>query len=52
MLLDFTLPGMSGTEAVAAMLRRFPGVPALAVSASEDRRDATAPRGRARHFIL
>ncbi len=52
MLLDFSLPGMSGTEAVAAVLRRFPGVPVIAVSASEDRRDATAAlRAGARHFI-
>lgn len=51
-LLDFSLPGMSGTEAIAAMIRRFPGVPVLAVSASEDRRDATAAlRAGARHFI-
>jgi DNA-binding NarL/FixJ family response regulator len=51
-LLDFSLPGLSGTEAIAAVLRRFPGVPILAVSASEDRRDAEAAlRGGARHFI-
>ena len=51
-LLDFQLPGISGTEAIAAMLRRFPGVPIIAVSASEDRRDASAAlRAGARHFI-
>jgi DNA-binding NarL/FixJ family response regulator len=51
-LLDFQLPGVSGTEAIAAMLRRFPGVPIIAVSASEDRRDASAAlRAGARHFI-
>jgi len=51
-LLDFSLPGMSGTEAIAAVLRRFPGVPVLAVSASEDRRDSNAAlRAGARHFI-
>jgi DNA-binding NarL/FixJ family response regulator len=51
-LLDFTLPGMSGTEAVAAILRRFPAAAVVAVSASEDRRDATAAlRAGARHFI-
>jgi two-component system, NarL family, nitrate/nitrite response regulator NarL len=51
-LLDFSLPGMSGTEAIAAVLRRFPGVPVIAVSASEDRRDASAAlRAGAKHFI-
>lgn len=51
-LLDFTLRGISGTEAIAAVLRRFPGVPIIAVSASEDRRDATAAlRAGARHFV-
>jgi DNA-binding NarL/FixJ family response regulator len=51
-LLDFSLPGLSGTDAIAAVLRRFPGVPILAVSASEERRDATAAlRAGARHFI-
>jgi len=51
-LLDFLLPGVSGTEAIAAMVRRFPGVPIIAVSASEDRRDASAAlRAGARHFI-
>lgn len=51
-LLDFQLPGVSGTEAIAAMVRRFPGVPILAVSASEDRRDAGAAlRAGARHFV-
>ncbi|HEV7714651.1 MAG TPA: response regulator transcription factor, partial [Steroidobacteraceae bacterium] len=51
-LLDFRLPGMSGTEAVAAVLRRFPAVSIVAVSASEDRRDATAAlRAGAKQFI-
>lgn len=51
-LLDFRLAGISGTEAIVAMLRRFPGVPIIAVSASEDRRDASAAlRAGARHFI-
>jgi len=51
-LLDFSLPGMSGTEAIEAVVRRFPGVPVLAASASEDRRDASAAlRAGARHFI-
>ena len=51
-LLDFSLPGMSGTEAIGAVLTRFPGVALIAVSASEDRRDASAAlRAGARHFI-
>ena len=51
-LLDFQLPGISGTEAIAAMLRRFPGVPIIAVSASDERRDAGAAfRAGARHFV-
>jgi two-component system, NarL family, nitrate/nitrite response regulator NarL len=51
-LLDFSLPGISGTEAIAVVLRRFPGVPVIAVSASEDRRDASAAlRAGAKHFI-
>jgi two-component system, NarL family, nitrate/nitrite response regulator NarL len=51
-LLDFTLPGMSGTQAVAAILRKFPAAAVVAVSASEDRRDASAAlRAGARHFI-
>lgn len=51
-LLDFSLPGMSGTEAVAAVLRKFPAAPVVAVSASEDRRDASAAlRAGAKQFI-
>ena len=51
-LLDFILPGLSGTEAIAAVLRRFGGVSIIAVSASEDRRDAEAAlRAGARLFI-
>lgn len=51
-LLDFSLPGMSGTEAIATMLRRFPNVVVIAVSASEQRRDASAAlRAGAKQFI-
>ena len=51
-LLDFSLPGMSGTEAITAVLRRFPAAAIVAVSASEERRDATAAlRAGARQFI-
>jgi DNA-binding NarL/FixJ family response regulator len=51
-LMDFGLPGMSGTEAIGAMLRRFPNAAVIAVSASEDHRDAGAAlRAGARHFV-
>ncbi|MEJ1966886.1 MAG: response regulator transcription factor [Gammaproteobacteria bacterium] len=51
-LLDFNLPGMSGTEAIDAVLNRFPDVDIVAVSASEDRLDATsALRSGAKLFI-
>jgi DNA-binding NarL/FixJ family response regulator len=51
-LLDFTLPGMSGTEAIDTIHRKFPNVVILAVSASEQRRDATAAlRAGAKQFI-
>jgi two-component system, NarL family, nitrate/nitrite response regulator NarL len=51
-LLDFALPGMSGTEAIATILRKFPTVVIIAVSASEQRRDATAAlRAGAKQFI-
>jgi two-component system, NarL family, nitrate/nitrite response regulator NarL len=51
-LMDFGLPGMSGTEAIATLLQRRPDVELITVSASEDRRDATAAlRAGARHFI-
>jgi DNA-binding NarL/FixJ family response regulator len=51
-LLDFNLPGMRGTEAIDALLTRFPAVDLVAVSASEDRVDATAAlRAGARLFI-
>jgi DNA-binding NarL/FixJ family response regulator len=51
-LLDFSLPGVSGTEAIDTIQRRFPNVVILAVSASEQRRDATAAlRAGAKQFI-
>ena len=51
-LLDFNLPGMSGTEAIDAVLGRFPDADIVAVSASEDRLDATsALRAGAKLFI-
>jgi len=51
-LLDFNLPGMSGTEAIDAVLARFPDADIVAVSASEDRLDATsALRAGAKLFI-
>ncbi len=51
-LMDFNLPGISGTEAIETVLRRFPYVHVVAVSASEDRLDATsALRAGAKLFI-
>lgn len=51
-LMDFNLPGISGTEAIEAVLSRFPYVDIVAVSASEDRLDATsALRAGAKLFI-
>jgi DNA-binding NarL/FixJ family response regulator len=51
-LLDFNLPGMSGAEAIDALLMRFPTADLVAISASEDRVDATAAlRAGARLFI-
>ena len=41
-LLDPGLPGMNGVEAIAAFKRQSPNVVLVSVSASEDRRDATA----------
>jgi DNA-binding NarL/FixJ family response regulator len=41
-LLDPGRPGMNGVEAIAAFRRQCPEVALVAVSASEDRRDATA----------
>jgi DNA-binding NarL/FixJ family response regulator len=51
-LLDFNLPGMSGTEAIGALMAKFPCIDIVAVSASEERLDATAAlRAGARLFI-
>lgn len=51
-LLDFNLPGMSGTEAIGALLGRVPAAIIAAVSASEERIDATAAlRAGAKLFI-
>jgi len=41
-LLDPGLPGMTGVEAIAALRRQYPDAVLLAISASEDRRDALA----------
>jgi DNA-binding NarL/FixJ family response regulator len=41
-LLDPGLPGMNGAEALAAFRRARPSVAVIAISASEDRRDASA----------
>ena len=51
-LLDPGLPGMNGAEAIAAFCRACPSVGLVAVSASEDRRDAMAAlRAGARIFV-
>jgi two-component system, NarL family, nitrate/nitrite response regulator NarL len=51
-LLDFSLPGMSGTEAIGAVMSRFPAAEIVAVSASEERMDAMATlRAGAKLFI-
>lgn len=51
-LLDPGLPGMNGAEAISAFNRACPGVGLVAVSASEDRRDAMAAlRAGARAFV-
>ena len=41
-LLDPGLPGMNGVEAITAFRRQLPGAALIAISASEDRRDAMA----------
>jgi len=41
-LLEPGLPGMSGVEAIAAFRRQAPGAALVAISASEDRREAAA----------
>jgi two-component system, NarL family, nitrate/nitrite response regulator NarL len=51
-LLDPGLPGMNGAEAIAALSRACPTAQLIAVSASEDRRDAMAAlRAGARVFV-
>ncbi len=51
-LLDFSLPGMSGSEAIGAVMGRFPAAEIVAVSASEERMDAMAAlRAGAKLFI-
>jgi DNA-binding NarL/FixJ family response regulator len=51
-LVDPGLPGLNGSEAVAAFRRLQPGVAVVAISASEDRRDAMAAlRAGAMAFI-
>ena len=51
-LLDFSLPGMSGTEAIGAVMGRYPAAEIVAVSASEERMDAMAAlRAGAKLFI-
>jgi len=51
-LLDLTLPGLSGVEAVTAFCRSVPGAIMIVISASEDRRDVTASiRAGASAFI-
>jgi DNA-binding NarL/FixJ family response regulator len=41
-LLDPGLPGLQGCEAIAAFRRALPGVAVIAISASDDRREAAA----------
>src|SRR5882724_2972922 len=51
-LLDPGLPGMNGAEAIAAFCKALPEAGLIAVSASEDRRDAMAAlRAGARIFV-
>ncbi|HVY08201.1 MAG TPA: response regulator transcription factor [Burkholderiales bacterium] len=51
-LLDPGLPGMNGAEAISAFSRALPGAGLVAVSASEDRRDAMAAlRAGAKVFV-
>jgi len=51
-LLDFNLPGLCGTEAVAAFYRSYPAAITIVISSSEDRRDVAACfRVGARAFI-
>ena len=41
-MLDLSLPGLHGIEAIAAFLRKRPAVPVVVVSASENRQEAAA----------
>lgn len=51
-LLDLNLPGLGGSEAVAAFYQSYPTATIVVISASEDRRDVTAAlRDGARAFI-
>jgi DNA-binding NarL/FixJ family response regulator len=51
-VMDPGLPGITGTEAITAFRTAAPHVPVVAISASEDRRDASAAlRAGARVFI-
>lgn len=51
-LLDPGLPGMNGAEAISAFCRALPAAGLIAVSASEDRRDAMAAlRAGAKAFV-
>jgi DNA-binding NarL/FixJ family response regulator len=51
-LLDPGLPGMNGAEAISAFCRALPDAGLIAVSASEDRRDAVAAlRAGAKVFV-
>jgi len=51
-LLDPGLPGMNGAEAIAAFCRALPDAGLVAISASEDRRDAvSALRAGAKAFV-
>jgi DNA-binding NarL/FixJ family response regulator len=51
-LLDPGLPGLNGSEAIAAFRRQYPGAAVIVVSASEDRREAmSALHAGARAFV-
>lgn len=51
-LLDMSLPGMAGAEALAAIRRQHPEIPVAVLTASEDRRDREASmRAGARAYI-
>lgn len=51
-LLDLNLPGLSGSEAVAAFYKQWPTITIIVISGSDDRRDVAAVfRAGARVFI-